>query len=96
MKQLKINIPNGFKIKSFDEKTGIIDFESIIIDKEVLKINSKDNTITIRKVKDSWSREELVKLISDFAEYTDNFYRPYTRDNIEVWNVKDKWIKENL
>ena len=30
-----------------------------------LKINSKDNTITIKKIKDSWNREELINLISD-------------------------------
>ena len=29
MKQIKINIPNGFKIKSFDESTGEVNFEPI-------------------------------------------------------------------
>lgn len=28
-----------------------------------LKVNPKDNTITIRKVKDSWNREEVVELL---------------------------------
>jgi hypothetical protein len=30
-----------------------------------LKVNSKDNTITIKKVKDSWSREELDNILND-------------------------------
>lgn len=29
MQTLKINIPNGFKIKAFDEKTGEVNFEPI-------------------------------------------------------------------
>lgn len=29
MKQIKINIPDGFKIKSFDEKTGEVSFEPV-------------------------------------------------------------------
>ena len=28
-----------------------------------LKINPKDNTITIKKIKDSWNKEEVEKLI---------------------------------
>ena len=31
-----------------------------------LKVNPKDNTITIRKVKDSWSREELHEIIANY------------------------------
>lgn len=30
---------------------------------DILKINPKDNTITIKKVKDSWNRDEVVTLI---------------------------------
>lgn len=49
-----------------------------------LKINPKDNTITIKKLKDSWSREEvrglLIKFYNEFPE----------RYNLE------QWIKENL
>ncbi|WP_052237523.1 hypothetical protein [Myroides sp. A21] len=38
MNQLKINIPEGFKIKSFDEKTGEVNFEPLPKDiKERLK-----------------------------------------------------------
>lgn len=48
-----------------------------------LKVNSKDNTITIRKIKDSWSRDEVEKLCREAR---------YTAGVIEI----DKWIEENL
>lgn len=54
---------------------------------QILKVNPKDNTITIRRLKDSWNREEVIELIKQYslemaAEIT-NFH-------------KDKWIKNNL
>lgn len=49
-----------------------------------LRVNPKDNTITIKKLKDSWNREEvrglLIKFHNEFPE----------RYNLE------QWIKENL
>jgi len=56
-------------------------------DIEVLKINPKDNTITIKKVKDSWSREEH---ISDIKRLIQLYETTYIDGNI------DKWIEENL
>ena len=53
---------------------------------ERLKINHKYNTITIKKVKDSWNREEVENLI-----YTAMKDRCYT--TIAEWK---KWIEENL
>ena len=53
---------------------------------ERLKINHKDSTITIKKVKDSWNREEVENLI-----YTAMKDRCYT--TIAEWK---KWIEENL
>lgn len=54
-----------------------------------LKINVKDNTINIKPIKDSWSREEIVKL----------FNKMYATDIIDA-NVKkvdfDKWVEEHL
>lgn len=55
-----------------------------------LKIN-KDNTITIRPTKNSWSREEVSKAIHDcllLANGTDNIGR--------LQKFVDNWIKENL
>jgi len=59
-----------------------------------LKINPKDNTITIRKTKDSWNREEVVELMAK-AFYTDcRVWRNRYQDWEEV--DFDKWIEENL
>lgn len=59
---------------------------------DVLKVNHKDNTITIKKLKDSWSRDEVIgllhKLISSYQSAT------YKRTS---WSFDtNKWIKENL
>ena len=56
------------------------------IEWDELKINPKDNTITIKKVKDSWNREEVENLI-----YSAMKDRCYT--TIAEWK---KWIEENL
>ena len=56
--------------------------------KSYLKVNSKDNTITIRKAKDSWSREEVIELLHRRMEYT--FGGDYDK------STTDKWIEENL
>ena len=53
---------------------------------EKLKINPKDNTITIKKIKDSYTREEVENLI-----YSAMKDRCYT--TIAEWK---KWIEENL
>lgn len=53
-----------------------------------LKINPKDNTITIHKCKDSWSSEEMRQKLNDYRLYAKN-----TNLSIEMF---DKWIEENL
>ena len=64
---------------------GFCDWEHIF----KLKVNTKDNTITIRKVKDSWSRAEAVELV-----------RSFRRDVIPFGQIDEftlnKWIEENL
>ena len=61
--------------------------------KYFLKVNPKDNTITIKKVKNSWDRKEIEALIKKYEK--DNLY--YGRDayynNIDI---ATEWIKENL
>jgi len=57
-----------------------------------LKVNPKDNTITIRKVKDSWSRDELIILLNKFGS---KVYGEYTR-NETMEDFTDKWIEQNL
>jgi hypothetical protein len=57
-----------------------------------LKINPKDNTITIRKVKDSWNREEVEQLL---IKHQSN-YRSHVRITND-WSMDiKKWIEENL
>ena len=53
---------------------------------ENLKINPKDNTITIKKVKDTYTREEVENLI--YSAMKDKCYT-----TIAEWK---KWIEENL
>ena len=61
---------------------------------EKLKINPKDNTITIKKVKDSYSREEVIEFGNKVKEYCKNGCKP---DSLHrVFFEWDKWIEENL
>lgn len=53
----------------------------------VLKINPKDNTITIKKIKDNWSREEVVKLLNKLTDDWNDYNKVI---------VLNKWIEENL
>jgi len=50
-----------------------------------LKINPKDNTITIKKVKDSWNREEVLAIIDQTWGYKNESIR-----------TKEEWIALNL
>ena len=55
------------------------------LNEEWLKINT-DNTITIRKMKDSWSREEVISLCREVINFG--------KDN--NGNLSEKWIEDNL
>ena len=55
-----------------------------------LKINHKDNTITIKKVKDSWNREEVIILLEKALAESKEQYSLLDRVGI------NKWIEENL
>lgn len=48
-----------------------------------IKVNLKDNTITIKSVKNSWNREEFISCIKSYCD---------TRDRKSL----SEWIKENL
>ena len=52
---------------------------------ENIKINPKDNTITIKKVKDNWTREEILNDIEQAII-----------QGLDIGQYRDKWIKENL
>jgi hypothetical protein len=55
------------------------------LNEEWLKINI-DNTITIRKMKDSWSREEVISLCTEAINYGKDYNG----------NLSEKWIEENF
>lgn len=52
-----------------------------------LKVD-KNNTITIRKIKDSWNRKEVIELIEKFSMSASCI--------VEDYNNVENWIKENL
>lgn len=60
--------------------------ENINIMEYYPKVNPKDNTITIKKLKDSWTNEEMYSNMQQYMEYCKwkEYITPY------------KWIKENL
>jgi len=64
----------------------------------VLKVNPKDNTITIRSVKDTWSREEHIAGILKFQTDLDNYRKSchYGPNKNEEQKWTEKWFEENL
>lgn len=63
-------------------------YENLYINPK-LKINPKDNTITIKKIKDSWSREEVINLIWEAVSDVGSGMA-YCEDEVK------KWIEQNL
>ena len=58
-----------------------------------ITLKLKDNNIIIKKVKDSWTREEVINLLHSAGKYG----RETANKSIgEMPNMMDKWIKENL
>lgn len=58
-----------------------------------IKINNKENSITITNVKNSWNRDEVIELLNNYEK--DNLYygrNPYY-NNVDI---AKEWIKENL
>lgn len=51
--------------------------------KQSLKINQRDNTITTKKTKDTWTREEVLSIINKTF---------FLEDRLQL----EKWIEENL
>jgi hypothetical protein len=56
------------------------------LNEEWVKVNSSDNTITIRKMKDSWTREEVINLCREAINYGKDYNG----------NLSEKWIEYNL
>jgi hypothetical protein len=66
-------------------------------DVRLLKVNPKNNTVTIKTKKDSWDREEVVELIHKaFKAGYERSHSGYPNtDNHTKPNV-DNWIKDNI
>ena len=58
---------------------------------EVLKVDSH-NCITITKIKDSWTREEVIKLFEKFEEDRNHFFAEDAADILPL----EYWINKNL
>ncbi len=63
-----------------------------------LKVNPKDNTITIKKIKDSWNREEVTLLLSNILHNNDIYIERFPDGTVWEVNKKDfnNWINQNL
>jgi len=59
-----------------------------------LKVNS-DNTITIKSIKDSWDREEVIELLNNFNEDVPSILKT-SSDKILSTPTMNKWIEQNL
>ena len=56
------------------------------------RINSKDNTITIRKVKDSWTRDEVIALLKKEYIVLEEISNSKPPDTL----LLGKWIEDNI
>lgn len=91
----EVMVEYDYRVKSgtIDEhKKGLAGYEYF-----ELKVNPKDNTITIRKTKDSWNREEVVKLLEEIHDMSyENCQYDYSLTATARYVNVDKWIEENL
>jgi len=68
------------------------DKTNLVENKQVLKVNPKNNTITIKKLKDSWNREELISYMWEAYRQADSIFT-----NTEALREEfDKWITKIL
>lgn len=77
-----------------DYKTNIL-YPMIENNNLILKVNPKDNTITIKKLKDNWNLEEIKSILLQFAKdcnENEDLIRYYNRDYKNLNN----WIQKNL
>ena len=69
--------------------TGWTEDQSEYTYDEFLKVNPKDNTITIKRLKNSWNREELINIFKNCLKNCDS-------ESGFKYDKFDNWIKENL
>jgi hypothetical protein len=83
-------VDNGEEDWFGDDYTG----EPFWNEKLELKVNPKDNTLAITKIKDSWSKEEVSQLLANFLTHCWNVN--YQFNGLAHDEVAKKWIEENL
>lgn len=71
--------------------TGWTEDQSEYTYDEFIKVNPKDNTITIKRLKESWNRKELSEKLHKLKQDVINKYHAQIT-NLDV----DEWIEENL
>jgi hypothetical protein len=101
-----VEYENNYDLNYYTPPGGIECCEKI--DNWKLKVNPKDNTITIKKLKDSWSRNELEEIVRKafkagvnkgialeiYKTELDN--NPKADKNFDKIPTENKWIEENL
>ena len=86
-----VEYENKFDGKEYVDELDAYGYDKV---KSILKINRKDNNITIKIAKDSWSREEVIEFANKVKEYCENGWKS---DSLHrVFFEWDKWIEENL
>lgn len=94
MKQIKINIPNGFKIKSFDESTGEVNFEPIPKDikerindlKDIFELNNTTEDAFNKKWEGFAPHEKATALeILIIAAYNEGKLPDFTDGTVKVY-----------
>lgn len=86
-----VEYENKFDGKEYVDELDAYGYDKV---KSILKINRKDNNITIKIAKDSWSREEVIEFANKVKEYCENGWKS---DSLHrVFFEWDKWVEENL
>lgn len=57
-----------------------------------IKVNPKNNSINIKRIKDNWNRDEVEELLDDLQSDIFSYLKFNNRDEFYL----DKWIQENL
>ena len=86
-----VEYENKFDGKEYVDELDAYGYDKV---KSILKINRKDNNITIKIAKDSWSREEVIEFGNKVKEYCKDGWKEETVHR--VFFEWDKWVEENL
>lgn len=93
-------------IVAYNKNTPIVNIlvkyeldEGFSLAKSYVKVNEKDNTITINKTKDNWTKEEVIALIELAGNTSGTFKIPEENGKLTLKNgfyLNPKFIEEHL